>query len=299
MTPATAPKVFPLAAVVFWLTPTVERDYIARNAFPALRTATAVELRSGGSRHMLTLAEAADVLADAASQYEKTQRGVKLAYGRLQHWLNEEIQCSQKRMALAALEHATQRSDVDWRESWHGTRRQLEASGFMIEGALPGESGAASTKARILDRRGYPATAFATPWNGLFDVTVHIPAEVSKRLAEAAAADKERRAEESRIALVLQYAPATPEAFREDVNRRFWNHVKCIRDELRGGCGYRMDDQTIEKFTEAVSKACDAIFLGCVTGKSLHEHIASNRLEAARKDAGLQRFLTACRSESE
>lgn len=292
-------KCFPLDTVILWVTPTVERDYIARNAFPALRNAAAVELRSGGARHMLTLAEAADVHADADAQYKKTRHGVKLAYGRLERGLVQEIQSAQERVAQAALERATQLWGHTHGEAWRGSRRQLAASGFVMEEALPGEGEAVSRRARARDHRGFAAMVSATPWEGVFVATVTFPKEHIEKLCQAEKAEEDRRKEAYREALILQHAPATPAAFLEGARTRFWNHVNRTVGELRGCYGYRLDESSVQDFLDSAAEAFHAIADGSVTGKSLHEHIAANRLEAARKDAGLQRFLTACRSETE
>ena len=178
-----------LDAVLLWLTPVIEHDYDARGVFPFLRAREAVKVQNNGqSLHLLAPEVAADVLADAQALHRKPQpqRGLKLAYGKLVENLKAAIRQANWRVTTATSPTASRAGGSHYHERWFGSRRQLEASGFTVAGALPGDA-AAAMAASIRDRRGYHATAalVSALWPDFFQVTVILPDKHRRMLAAA------------------------------------------------------------------------------------------------------------------
>lgn len=286
-----------LDAVLFWLTPTVERDYIARNIFPAVRRLAAFKTQNNGQSLLhLKPTTAAELLADARVQYEKplTQRGLKVAYRCLLDQLRHQIKMAEERAAIARASAATCTSSSHYMETWYGSRSQLEASGFTIDGPLPGEEGMSKRRGRAQDKRGYGAAVMLVEpnlWPGLFKVEVRLPEEHREQLKKAQQSDKRRRAME----LAVKDAPATQAQFRSEAAQRFWLWVNLTICELRDGVGFRLSDASIDEFKDAASEAFHAIREGEVIGESLKKRYAVMQHEDARKDVALQRFIASCR----
>ena len=299
-----ASRHYPFDTVRFWLTPAIELDFVRRGVFPTLRTEAAVEVEASRKRslHVLSLAIAAQVLADAQDirSRPQSQRGLHVAYTRHIEQLKQQLEEAAERLRIAAAPTATRTHESAYSESWYGSRRQLESSGFAIERALPGEDGCPSRSVNMLDQRGYKASAQLVSrfWPDFYSVLVQVPEERREKLKEAKAAEQERDRKKYFAELRLKIAPTTPTAFRNHASETFWKYVRMTLGELEGSYGYRLDESSIERFVDAAAEAFHIIKDGTVSGRSLKEQQAGAQREAARSDQSLQRFLARCESDS-
>lgn len=294
---------YPLNSIPFWLTHTIERDFVRRGVFPALRAETAIEVEASRRRslHILAPSVAAEVLADAkdARGRPQAQRGLNMAYTCHIKHLMLQIDDAEHRAAISAAPSAKRTYENTYTEGWYGSRRQLEASDFTIASALPGEDGCSARSVTIRDPRGYKASAQLVSglWRDFYSVTVQLPDEHRERLKEAKAAESEREREKYFTELRLKIGPTTPAAFRKQASERFWKYVRMTVMELEGQYGYRLDESSIERFVDTASEAFHIIMDGTVSGHSLKDQQAITQRDAARNDRPLQRFLAQCKSE--
>ena len=294
---------YPLDTVRLWLTHTIENDYARRGVFPALRAAAAVEVEASRRRslHILAPTVAAELLADAKNTRSRpqAQRGLNMAYTRHIEHLMLEMEDAGYRAAISAAPSATRKYESAYTEEWYGSRRQLEASGFTIASALPGEEGCSARSVNICDQRSFKASAtfVSAFWPDFYCVTVKLPDEHREKLKEAEAAQRDREREKHFAELRVKVGPKTPAEFRKHASERFWKHVRMTVGELEGYFGYQLDESSIERFVDTAADAFHIIMDGTVSGRSLKEQQAITQRNAARNDRPLQRFLAQCKSE--
>lgn len=230
--------------VILGISVTIERDYIQRGVFPALRNQNAVSWSGSTGFHHLTIDEAEALLEDArACRESAVNGGTTNAYSSHVRALENTIKEARTRKAtLEAKEPVCERKS-EYSEHWHGTKEQLLAIGICLDGPWPGEPGGKLRWAKTTDKRGYPASLsrYSATW-GTYRVRIEIPQE-ERRGKE----DEEQRAKKRDEAQrSLDHMPYSADSFRRDI-------AKSVRRLLQIGVeplptkwhGYAFDDESL------------------------------------------------------
>jgi len=167
----------PIDTVEIWITPAIARDHIARGVFPQLRAETALELRcTGNALHRMSLQRAIELQADARQRHDEVdvQPGLKTAYTGFSWKLRKQIDQTQERIDGATIRQVASLDRHPWADVWKGTRQQLVAAGFAIDGPLPGEPGYVLYALIAKDPRGRQAR-ITQSWAGYYQAIVDNP----------------------------------------------------------------------------------------------------------------------------
>lgn len=189
---ATSPAI---DAVVLWLTPTIEHDYLVRAVFPTVRTATAVHARANASLHYLTLQAAKELLADAALRVDEAYKSLKIAYRSHIENLVRAIAEAEARPAQFEASAPVCRHRNSSFERWCGTKEQLRSIGIGVDTPYPGEKGNKKRWTQMCDTRGYKVRITRSAiWDWSYDAWIDIPvaypaarpaADLDRRIAQA------------------------------------------------------------------------------------------------------------------
>lgn len=246
-----------LDAVLVWLSFTVERDYIDRSVFPAMRRERAVRWTGGSMLFYLTVDEAEALREDAQARRESVRGAVKNAVGKHAQALGDAIEEGRTRRATFAAAQPVCAYKSEYSEDWHGTKEQLLAMGICLPGPWPGEPGGKARWARATDSRGYPLniTRHCTIW-GTFRARIDIPQEV-RREAES----HEERAKKLTYAQQnLNRVPRTSEDFLwdcvENVRRMFRVYVNAEPSDFHG---YTLTEESVSNILMSMDEVVDAI----------------------------------------
>jgi hypothetical protein len=233
------------AAVVFWLTFTVQADLVKQGAFPRLRAANGVEHRQQSSMHVLTQDEARELIAYTGARREAVSGGLARAYGLQLQRLQQELEDSQQRPELLSSTKPIERSKHNHGEEIVGTKRQLQGLGIGVGDAFPDEPGSPRSRGRTTDTRGNDVVvAIEDKRWGIYRATV-TPSQASLRAAKLA---KDRlKAEAERIAR-LKTLPQTRKAYREAVAEAFWKAVAPTQAMMYPSDGYRFSADEKDEF---------------------------------------------------
>lgn len=176
----TAGTVPPLDTVLLWLTNTVERDFEQRGAFPRLRYAHARVSRGPATLHYLDAAEAEAVLEDSIARERSVMGGTRNAYRAHIKSVQAAMKEATERPAVFSSPEAVCVFKYEHRECWRGTKDQLKAHGFQLDGPWPHEPGGKKRWAQARHSQGYKTsvTRFSTVWPGLYEAHITIPYEV-------------------------------------------------------------------------------------------------------------------------
>lgn len=274
--PQTARAEPPLDTVLFWLTAAVERDYEARGAFPALRRSTAQGFRAASTLHYLSTDEAAAVLADALAKRQSDRRGIGQAYKALVKSLQSATEEAVARPALFAAPRAQCLHKSDSRESWFGTKQQLQAHGIQLTGPWPSEPGGKERYAVTRDSRGYKTniTRFSSIWAGAYLACIQIPYEVwgakferkSKPISTDADAEAAQRNVQRNVAAArrnLAEVPTSADDFRRHVVQRMREMIRIPLDlalepaDYHGG--YTLDEDAVGEIHASFDAVVEAV----------------------------------------
>lgn len=282
-----------LDAVVLWLTPTIEHDYVRRGVFEAIRTANASVARANATLHYLTLDQAQELLIDADSRRLSAHKSLKTAFNAHAVKLRAAIEEARTRPAMWGSSKVVCLSRSSRYEQWRGTKEQFKTLGIALNGPYPGEPGGNKGWAITQDRRGFKVclSRASTTWPGLYLAEIELPADGSDTAiggnTEASNADERARR--------LGRLPDTADKFRDGVAKTFWMLAGATKAQMRPKDGYRFTDEAIELFMVAAYDAYLALKEGKTTGVSPRSALQAMRLSDARADSTLQRLLSTLR----
>jgi hypothetical protein len=175
-----------------------------------------------------------------------------------------------------------------------GTREQLIAAGVVQDGQFPGDPGRGKTSVALLAdgtaaRRG-TGVALRIYRQGKSRYGVYVPLseeEEARRRAER----KAERERERRIDDLRKMAP-TPKEFVHEVSETFCSLAAGFTKlYLKRTDGYRMDEETLERFREAIAWAYWVVREGAVVGQSPRTKLQNLLFADARRDEKLQVFI--------
>lgn len=176
-----------------------------------------------------------------------------------------------------------------------GTKQQLQSKGLAVNVGFPGEEGCNVRRLTTLD----PTTGAEVriellakcDWWG--DVPRFV-ATVRRSEAEQEAVKKAKQEalfERGRL-LQLKTLPATAQEFRDDAARTFWTFASAVKAQLLSQDGYRLTDESVERYMLAVKEAFWAIKKGDTCGRSPRDRLQQELSAKAKANMPLQRFLS-------
>ena len=235
---------------------TIEKDYIARGVFSALRHGNAIELKGNGSLHFLTQDEAEALLEDAAARKESARGSMLAGYGSHIRNLTSAIEQAKARRAIFAAPAALQTYKSDYSEEWRGTKEQLQAIGFRLAGPWPTEPGGKTRWSKATDGKDHDVHITRhwgyDNWPWLFEARFdYLDSELPPKPI-----DTQRQKKLSMAKLELEAIPKSAEDFR-------WECIEDIRRSLSCGIRYRSGQRDGERFHgyTLTDEAVEAILL--------------------------------------
>lgn len=280
----------PLDTVLLWLTMTVERDYIARDAFPRLRISNVRGYRGSSGLHYLTPDEASAVLADALDRRQGVAGPMKKGYTELIRGLQQEIAEAEERPALyKGVGPAKCTFKCEYSEGWRGTKGQLVAHGIQLDGPWEPEGDGRERRREGKDSRGYIVTIYRVRsiWSGLYEASISLP------LAEPKPQVDEQSKEADRAHRNLAEMPDSADAYRAHVVNVLRGITRQSLEIARAPArwhGYTLDEGAIDEIHAAFDGLAEAIAGARVNfDAKRHEEIAQQyRAKIAAADRSFQ-----------
>ncbi|MDI1339362.1 hypothetical protein [Polaromonas sp.] len=291
-----------LNTVLVWVTFTIERDYIERGAFPALRSQNAVIQHGSSSLHYMSAKSVAPILADARSRAAETSRGLRNSYNAFHRSLDHALKEAEERPALfhAPAAVCTYKHE-GYSERWRGTKQQLKEMGIVLDGPWPNEEGGKERWAKAKDSKGRDSfiTAYSKTWGGLFEVRIEIPERERRAALGASELEKKRALAQAN----LDSLPADRDDFRMELAndlRRILSVV--IPTSPVAHHGFALTEDAVEAILMSADAVVEAIFQAEVSfDKAKHKAIELRyQQQIAECDQSFQQVLgqlTAVRPE--
>jgi hypothetical protein len=278
-----------------WVTPVIERDYVARGVFPSLRNSMAQEFKNGTGLHYVTLREAAVVEFDAKRRRVEVRAGLAHAFKALLDNLGQDIIASMTRPTKLSGATPFKREDGYRCEILFGTKAQLQAVGIGVGEPFPGEPDGGERALHVRDERGYRVVISRAHyvWPGVFRASVKPP--------DAAPARSVQSNDEPAPTVDAKSFPKTHEEYREAMAWKFRQILVSLKDWWlvdTGKTGFRYDDEALSEFDDLVEELFGALNNGGTICSVAHRRKvqAAEMLKAAKADAPLQAFLARVRT---
>lgn len=294
--PGAAASALPLNTVTLWVTNTIERDYRARDVFPAIRLEASPDLRPSTSLHLITAAKAEELLEDARARVAEVRKGLRTAYVAHVRACDAAIKDAADRFAdfskgvAQRVTGATKRGEL-----WRGSKQQLIDLGIVLNGPWPGEPGGCTRWARAVDWRGYKAgiAPYSSLWPGLYEVRIEVPrarpADDSSKTIEPAKAEKARR--------TLEEMPQSAQEFLVDLIAETRRMVRICLDQAlvqNKPHGYALDPTSLEEIYTGFDALSEAIVSARVKFDPARRKssVQSYRAQIAQADPAFQAQMT-------
>lgn len=260
--------------VILGLSMTIERDYIQRGVFPALRNQNAVTWSGSTGFHHLTIDEAEALLEDARARLESAFKWLKNAYSSHVRALGGAIkEAKTRRGKLETKEPFCEYKDENC-EFWHGTKEQLLAIGICLDGPWPGEPGGKLSWAKATDKRGYPLrlSRYSTTWGTTYRVRIEIPQQ-DRRGKEV---EEQRAIKRYEAQIRLRDMPSSADGFRRDLVKSIRHMLQCfIPAKPSEWHGYALDDESVTAILVSGDAVVEAIMAAKVNfDAKRHQEIA-------------------------
>jgi hypothetical protein len=293
--PVIQTRVVTLDAVFVTVTPTIARDYTARGVFRFI-----LDNLSATNADVAISAEEADVLLEDARARRTSLPGpLRHAYGSHIRKLERAIEYAGKRRQIYEARAAVQTYNSEYSEEWRGTKEQLKAQGFILEGPWPAEPGGKKRWARATDAAGHDVHITRYSRDQPEDWPILFEAQFDRHDHERPTpSDPERDRKLARALAEVEAMPKDEEEFLWKIVDHVRGHIRTalkIESEAHEYHGYTITEDSVDSIMMQIDDLLEAITEAEVVYDDARQQARRRKLqgEIASLDSRFQQKLKA------